>query len=178
MARGSYDVVIVGAGPAGSVAAFALKRQNPRLRVLLTDKAVFPRDKACGDGLGAGAVAALRRLGLLGVVHDAISPLNVRVSGPDGTEATAVGPTVAGRDLSGYVLPREILDARLVAAAREVGVEIREGISYHSSGLTANSRIITFQIGSESSSVEAAPDDRCRWRLFSGTTRSWSRSPG
>ena len=149
-------MVIVGAGPAGSVAAFALKRRNPRLRVLLTDKAVFPRDKACGDGLGAGAVAALRRLGLLGVVHDAISPLSVRVSGPDGTEATAVGPTVAGRDLSGYVLPREILDARLVAAAREVGVEMREGTSYHSSELTGNSRVITFKTGSRSNSVEAA----------------------
>ncbi|MCM3925561.1 FAD-dependent monooxygenase [Frankia sp. AiPs1] len=138
------------------MAACALKRQNPRLRVLLTDKAFFPRDKTCGDALGAGAVAVLRRLGLLGVVHDAVSPVCVRVTGPDRTEATATGPTMAGRDLAGFVLPREKLDARLVDEARKLGVDVWEGASYQSSKLTGDGRTCFFKEGVRVSSVETA----------------------
>src|SRR5579884_2813006 len=56
------DVVVAGAGPAGSAAAITLRRLG--LRVALVDKAVFPRDKCCGDGL---TTAALRRLEALGL---------------------------------------------------------------------------------------------------------------
>ena len=56
------DVLVVGAGPAGSAAAAWAAREG--LEVLLTDAAVFPRDKTCGDGLTPRAVAELQRLGL------------------------------------------------------------------------------------------------------------------
>jgi geranylgeranyl reductase family protein len=56
------DVLVVGAGPAGSAAAAWAARQG--LDVLLTDAAVFPRDKTCGDGLTPRAVAELEKLGL------------------------------------------------------------------------------------------------------------------
>ncbi len=56
------DVLVVGAGPAGSAAAAWAARAG--LEVLLTDAAVFPRDKTCGDGLTPRAVAELQRLGL------------------------------------------------------------------------------------------------------------------
>jgi len=56
------DVLVVGAGPAGSAAAAWAARQG--LDVLLTDAAVFPRDKTCGDGLTPRAVAELQKLGL------------------------------------------------------------------------------------------------------------------
>jgi geranylgeranyl reductase family protein len=56
------DVLVVGAGPAGSAAAAWAARQG--LEVLLTDAADFPRDKTCGDGLTPRAVAELQRLGL------------------------------------------------------------------------------------------------------------------
>ena len=56
------DVLVVGAGPAGSAAAAWAARQG--LEVLLTDAAVFPRDKTCGDGLTPRAVAELQKLGL------------------------------------------------------------------------------------------------------------------
>src|SRR6476659_8203102 len=56
------DVLVVGAGPAGSATAAWLARHG--LDVLLTDAAVFPRDKTCGDGLTPRAIGELERLGL------------------------------------------------------------------------------------------------------------------
>lgn len=57
----SFDVVIAGAGPAGSMAARMLARAG--LRVALCDKAAFPRDKTCGDALIPDSIAALRQSG-------------------------------------------------------------------------------------------------------------------
>ena len=54
------DVVVVGAGPAGAVAATVLARAGARVRLI--DRATFPRDKLCGDTLNAGTIALLRRL--------------------------------------------------------------------------------------------------------------------
>ena len=56
------DVVVVGAGPAGSSAATSLARAGRD--VLVVDKATFPRDKCCGDGLTALALRLTERLGL------------------------------------------------------------------------------------------------------------------
>lgn len=63
-----YDIAIIGAGPAGSTAAYHLARGG--LRVALLDKAAFPRDKTCGDGLTPRALHALETLGLLQPVAD------------------------------------------------------------------------------------------------------------
>ena len=57
----AFDVVVAGAGPAGSMAAKMLSRAG--LRVLLCDKAAFPRDKTCGDALIPDSIAALRQSG-------------------------------------------------------------------------------------------------------------------
>ena len=56
------DVLIAGAGPAGAIAAMVLARAGAR--VLVLDRARFPRDKLCGDTLNPGALAVLERLGL------------------------------------------------------------------------------------------------------------------
>lgn len=64
-----WDVIIVGAGPAGSTAAIHLARGGHR--VLLLDKERFPRDKVCADGLVADAIRCLRRAGLYDTVRAA-----------------------------------------------------------------------------------------------------------
>ena len=56
----TYDVAIIGAGPAGTACALALRQSG--LRVALLDKAQFPRDKVCGDAIPGHALKALRQL--------------------------------------------------------------------------------------------------------------------
>jgi len=61
------DVLIVGAGPAGTIAATLLARQGVRVRIV--DRARFPRDKLCGDTVNPGTLALLRRLDQIGRAH-------------------------------------------------------------------------------------------------------------
>jgi len=61
-AHRDVDVLVVGAGPGGSTAAYHLARHG--LDVLLVEKASFPREKVCGDGLTPRAVVTLRRMGI------------------------------------------------------------------------------------------------------------------
>jgi geranylgeranyl reductase family protein len=118
-----YDVVVVGAGPAGIAAA--IRAHDAGLEVVVVDKARFPRDKACGDGL---TTAALRRLERMGLDLDAL-PSCTLVS-----EAVLVSPS--GRRVTlplprdgAYtaVVPRLELDTALVGLARQRGIEVREG---------------------------------------------------
>lgn len=64
MTAAVFDVAVVGAGPAGAAAALAARRAGAS--VLLLDRAEFPRDKACGDGIAADAVDVLDSLGVTG----------------------------------------------------------------------------------------------------------------
>jgi geranylgeranyl reductase family protein len=106
------DVAIVGAGPAGAVAALVLARAG--LDVVLIDRAPFPRDKACGDGLMPDALAALRALGLADrALAGARRLAALRLCAPNGTAITLNGEFA--------VVPRERFDACLCEAAVEAG---------------------------------------------------------
>ena len=119
------DVAVVGAGPGGIAAALTAHRHG--CSVVCVDKAGFPRDKTCGDGLTTGALRDLEALGLtreelfdLGMVtvHETV------LVSPSGRKI--VLPLPVGRGLYAAVAKRQDLDAALVALARRGGVEVRE----------------------------------------------------
>ncbi|MEW9532196.1 NAD(P)/FAD-dependent oxidoreductase [Microbispora sp. NPDC049125] len=114
-----WDVVIVGGGPAGSAAALRARQLRPDARVLLLDKAAFPRDKACGDGIAAHARVELATLGLPDLIADYRPTSRLSVVSPGGARVLA---TVARPN---HVVPRKVFDARLVEAVRAAGVEVR-----------------------------------------------------
>ncbi len=78
------DVIVVGAGPGGSACASFLAREG--LRVLLVDKATFPRDKPCGDAISGKSAAVLRELGIADAVEERPHAIaeGVLFSGPKG----------------------------------------------------------------------------------------------
>ncbi|HEX6567780.1 MAG TPA: FAD-dependent oxidoreductase, partial [Acidimicrobiales bacterium] len=120
----STDVVVVGAGPAGAAAAIALARAGRE--VTLVDRARFPRDKICGDGLTTGALRLLERLGLdPGAVPSWQPVADVVVRGPAGHEVTF--PLPRGRGTYAAVARRADLDAALVDRARTAGVKVLDG---------------------------------------------------
>src|SRR3954468_5637226 len=94
------DVLIVGAGPAGSVAAIVLARAGARVRLI--DRAVFPRDKLCGDTLNPGTLAVLRRLGLADAVDgEGLLVEGMRVTGERGFDLMTRYPNgLCGRAIS------------------------------------------------------------------------------
>lgn len=105
-----YDAIIVGAGPAGCSAAICLARLG--YGVLLMDKAVFPRDKVCGDGIGPGALEVLDRLGVLKEVS-AREPWRVEgihLYSPSGQQVLSPFSHLNGRYKHGLALPRRELD--------------------------------------------------------------------
>ncbi|HSL21284.1 MAG TPA: NAD(P)/FAD-dependent oxidoreductase [Vicinamibacterales bacterium] len=115
------DVLIVGAGPAGCVAAILLAREGVRVRLL--DRARFPRRKLCGDTINPGTSAMLRRLGLGRAAEQGA----LRV---DGMIVSGSGVVVSGRyprGVSGLAITRAAFDARLFDAAVQAGAAVEEG---------------------------------------------------
>ncbi|GCL64593.1 NAD(P)/FAD-dependent oxidoreductase [Pseudaquabacterium pictum] len=106
------DVLVVGAGPAGSACAQWLARQG--LQVVLVDQHDFPRDKVCGDGLIPDAHHALQRLGVLAEVMAQAQPAS---------HVGCIGGLGGRVDVPGQlaVLPRRQLDDILKRAAERAG---------------------------------------------------------
>ena len=116
------DVLIVGAGPAGIAAGIEARRLG--LDAVVVDKAQFPRDKTCGDGLTTAALRHLEQLGLDVRRLASYAPVSETVLvSPAGREVVVPLPpdgVYAG------VVTRIELDAALVEHARSLGVEVRE----------------------------------------------------
>src|SRR5262245_4664339 len=82
------DVLVIGAGPAGCVAATLLARAGARVRML--DRSTFPRPKLCGDTVNPGTVALLRRLRLAGGLETRGLRIDgMAVTGASGTRVEA-----------------------------------------------------------------------------------------
>ena len=119
-----FDVCVVGAGPAGSLAAAELAAAG--VRTLLVDRADFPRDKVCGDGVSPRAVRILKSAGLY--QEDVFSRFSriegVRIRSPEGSvlEVSFRGDEEIGE---GYVIPRKVFDQFLLQEALRRGAEFR-----------------------------------------------------
>lgn len=117
------DVLIVGAGPAGTAAAIELARSGRSAVVL--DKATFPRDKCCGDGLTTLALRELESIGFdPGSVADWFDVDGALLRSPSGRDVTV--PLPAGGRYAA-VAPRLQLDDALVGLARDAGADVRDG---------------------------------------------------
>ena len=117
------DVLIVGAGPAGSVAATVLARAG--VRVCVVDRATFPREKLCGDTLNPGTLALLGRLKMDAAIHARGLRIDgMRVTGDDGVDVRAQ----YGGGLCGRALTRTDLDWLLLQHAIEAGAGFEAGV--------------------------------------------------
>lgn len=129
------DVVVVGAGPAGSAAAAWAARAGRD--VLVVDAAQFPRDKSCGDGLTPRAVAELERLGMGPWLDTRIRHHGLRMSGFGAdVEVAWPGPSFPS---TGSAVPRTELDDRIRSVAADDGAKMRlgakvVGVNYGSRG--------------------------------------------
>jgi flavin-dependent dehydrogenase len=117
------DVLIAGAGPAGSIAAIRLARAGAR--VLIVDRARFPRDKLCGDTLNPGALRLLDAAGLRARVEAVSRPLDgMLITGNGGVHVRGT----YGSGLVARALTRRVLDQLLVDAAIAAGAQFQDGV--------------------------------------------------
>ncbi|HEX5616646.1 MAG TPA: geranylgeranyl reductase family protein [Acidimicrobiia bacterium] len=142
MAEERTEVVVVGAGPAGTAAALTARRHG--LDVVLLDRARFPRDKACGDGLTTAALRALERLGLpahaLGI--DDTSTVRAAVLRAPSGRIVELPLPEPGRYAA--VVRRVELDRALTDVARARGVDVRDGCALR--GLVADAEGVTVEL--------------------------------
>lgn len=118
---GNHDVIVVGAGPAGCAAAAAVAQAAPRLSVLVVDRADFPRDKPCGDGIAHEVDQVLSELDFdLGRIFAGTATVGeLALRSPHGVQLRRR----MRHDV--HVVPRQIFDARLVSDVRNRGIEVR-----------------------------------------------------
>lgn len=123
-----YDVIVVGAGPAGCSAAYFSALQG--LNVLLLDKARFPRDKVCGDSISPRSLKILERMGLLEKIEkgDFFRNKGIILSSPDFSVMKNDIPKAKGQLDYGYVIPRKIFDNMLLLHVKDTSVTVMEGM--------------------------------------------------
>ena len=149
-----YDVLIVGAGPAGTATAMALKQANQKLNLLLVDKANFPRDKACGDAIGPGGIAVLEDLG---INVDKLGGNRVNEAEVHGLGGISLSASLAETNAivpAGMVIQRQILDNALLKESSRRGIEVMSGsrlVSLSQNGSLVQAEVINSASGEQKS---------------------------
>ncbi len=174
-----WDLIVAGAGPAGSAAAVAALRERPDARVLILDREPMGRDKVCGDGIAPHALLELERLGI-----DATEPEEevgrVRLVAPSGAGESAVV------DSPGRVVPRAHFDERMLRAAIAAGAEFRvervTTVEQHAATSTAlvnahTSRVVIGADGSNSIVRRALGEPSNRGRALAVAIRGYAPTP-
>jgi flavin-dependent dehydrogenase len=130
MNSNSYDLIIVGAGPAGCTAALYAARYG--LKTLLLEKERFPRDKICGDALSGKSITILRDLALL----DKVAALpgaainTITFSSPDHTSFSInLNHSGLKKATKGFVVRRKVFDDFLFQEVRRTDVQCLEGFT-------------------------------------------------
>jgi geranylgeranyl reductase family protein len=124
---GDADVIVVGAGPAGSTTAFYLAQAG--LDVLMLEKSAFPREKVCGDGLTPRGVRALVAMGISVSEQDGwVRNKGLRVIGA-GKRLELPWPELSSYPGYGLVRPRTDLDQMLARRAQQAGARLLEGVT-------------------------------------------------
>jgi geranylgeranyl reductase family protein len=152
---GVFDIAVVGAGPAGSVLAYAAARRG--LSVALIDRQAFPRDKPCGDGIGPAAVRRLNEVGLGGIfTSDDVPTGTVRIIGPDDVELRATITDMGSDPVEGYVIPRADFDNRLFDQAIKAGATDFTGMKVVGTTMDADTRTVELRApGGEPQQIRA-----------------------
>lgn len=121
-----YDVIVVGAGPAGCSSTMFLSRGGRK--VLLLDRATFPREKVCGDGISGRSVGVLQELGILAQFKDVehLDMYGVTFSSPNGT-ITPISAGKEGGSPPGFVCRRIVFDEVLFRNAKKAAAKTIEG---------------------------------------------------
>jgi flavin-dependent dehydrogenase len=164
-------VVVVGAGPAGAIAALVLARHGVDVR--LVDRSDFPRDKLCGDTLNPGSLAILDRLGLGDRVRARALPIaGMVVTGPHGARVACDYPS----GLAGAAIARRDLDSALLDAAIAAGVDFIPASPVRGAVIEDGSRVTGVRVGSGEQRmaarvVIAADGRRSRLAFALGLTR-------
>ena len=124
----NYDIIIIGAGPAGSSAA--LYAQKLGLKTILLDKATFPRDKICGDALSGKSVRYMKELNILDEMPKLNGSLIKRITFGSPAhkqfDINLSGSNNTGKIKEGFVIPRKKFDNFLFNKAKNI-TEIKEG---------------------------------------------------
>lgn len=143
----AWDVVVVGAGPAGSLAAREMARLGAT--VLLLDRSDFPREKVCGGCLSSGAMEVLASVGL-GGLPDSLGAEPLRSFVVSSGRRSARLALTGGRALS-----RAAFDHALIGAARELGVEFRSGVRAELGSVGPGHRVVHLGRDSDLAEVRA-----------------------
>lgn len=153
-----YDTIVVGGGPAGAVMAWDLATRG--LKVLVLDRATFPREKVCGDFVEPRGLRLFQTMGCLGKLEAsnplAITHVNLFLSGKSAYREHI--PFYAGQtDLPqhGYIIPREDLDVRILASATDAGAEVRQGCQALRVERNGEAMTVHYKEGGVESSVTA-----------------------
>jgi geranylgeranyl reductase family protein len=143
-----FDAIVVGAGPAGSTAAFRLSRAGAR--VLLLDRERFPRDKPCGGGLTYRAVRHLP-VPVDAVVEDVVERVELGFRYGKRFERRSDGPLV-------LMTQRRRLDAHLAEQAAAAGADFRDGVRATELELEDGGAIVRFAGSAASAQVVIGAD--------------------
>ena len=141
MVKPIWDVLVIGAGPAGSVTALELAKRN--VSVLLVDKAAFPRTKVCGACLNAAALSILEQIGL----GDLPSRLKARVLKK--VILACAGHFASFSISEGAAVSREAFDQALIDEAVRAGVQFLPQTFAQINSVTDSIQVLLSQNGNE-----------------------------